>query len=156
MKYTDNFKSVVNVNDYDKEEFIFDKRNNLYVTNCTFDIQCYINYINLLNRYSSAWSCIQKNVGHLDLGMIPLVMGPLFLQQKLRDVLVPFAKDISLPIYSMPGVANMMESGRAYKIQDIWVYREDVEKIVGKKVASIVDLLEWGIQTCKLQNELFY
>ena len=90
-----------------------DERNGIYCYRLGNDyLRTYINYIELLNLHRNDW----KNVGYLDLGMMPLVMAPSFMQELLTDSLCKFANRLNIPVYSMPPVSVMF--GRCKMLGD--------------------------------------
>jgi len=89
-------------------------------------VQSYMNYIDLLNLHRSEW----KSTGYLDLGMMPLVMGPSFLQDILVDAICDFASKLKLQVYTMPPV-SMMFAKCNVTTPDIWVFKKDIAKIMG-------------------------
>lgn len=108
-----------------KDEFR-DGRNGIICVNPSVNIECYINYIDLLNGLTSQW----KSAGYLDLGMMPFVMLPSFMPQQMKPALVALASNIGLPCYDMPPVSVMFAACKMPE-EDIWVLKSDVAKIMG-------------------------
>lgn len=103
-----------------------DLRNGFMCVNPTFDLECYLNYIELLNIMISDW----RSFGYLDLGMMPVIMGPSFMQEALRMRLLPVLSEHNVPVYSMPPVSLMYEACNL-PLEDVWIFREDAAKLVG-------------------------
>lgn len=103
-----------------------DYRNGIVCINPTCDLECYLNYIELLNANRDKW----KNVGYLDLGMVPILMAPSFMQSHLLNVVTDIANSYKLPIYWLPPV-SLMQDGCRLQTQDIWAFREDIARVAG-------------------------
>jgi hypothetical protein len=117
-----------------------DARNGIICVNPTCDLECYINYIKLLNLYRDSW----KSYGYLDLGMIPVVMGPSFLNDSLHELLSAKLSRQALKIYSMPPVSLMFDRCKI-PIQDIWVFKEDAAEAMGipEEEVTTEKLIRW-------------
>lgn len=123
-------------------EFI-DYRNGITCINPTCDLECYLNYIELLNSKRDEW----KNYGYLDLGMVPILMAPSFMQAALLDSVNKLANAYKLPIYWMPPVTLLQDKCRI-QTQDIWAFRSDIARIAGYKSedeVSTAKLIRWVI-----------
>ncbi len=88
-------------------------------------IKSYMNYIELLNLHRHEW----KSTGYLDLGMMPLVMGPSFLQDVLVDAICDFASKLKIQVYTMPPV-SMMFAKCSMTTPDIWVFKQDIMRVM--------------------------
>lgn len=121
---------------------IRDDRNGIY---CYMEgddyLQLYENYIELLNRHRKEW----KNVGYLDLGMMPLVMAPSFMQESIVDYFCELTRTLNIPVYSMPPVSLLFEKCRI-TTNDIWVFKEDIKKVMGlaeDRAVSFSEFMRW-------------
>lgn len=103
-----------------------DHRNGFVCINPTVDLDCYINYIELLNLHKDKW----QNYGYLDLGMMPLAMGPSFMQSSLVKSLTEIMKACRVKCYSLPPV-SLMYSSCKLPVNDIWVFKSDISKMLG-------------------------
>lgn len=109
------------------ERHVRDTRNGIVCYKPGTDpIRSYLNYIDLLNLHRNEW----RNTGYLDLGMMPLVMGPSFLQDILVDAICDFASKLKLQVYTMPPV-SMMFTKCNVTTPDIWVFKKDIARIMG-------------------------
>lgn len=103
-----------------------DKRNNLTTTNVIPGTQCYINYLSLLVSLRDKW----VSTGYLDLGMIPIIMGPSFMHEPLTKTLLPIIESKGLLIHPMPSVSFLIQdSMRGFT--DYWAFRDDVADFLG-------------------------
>lgn len=103
-----------------KESFK-DVRNGITTTGIVPGIQCYLNYMNLLLSVRNKWN----SNGYLDLGMIPIVVGPSFLHQILLTKLQVSIADSGLKIHSMPSTSFLLSSSDM-QFEDYWAFRSDV------------------------------
>lgn len=141
MIKTYNFK----IEEYDYETQYkgeqLDRRNGIICINPTADLECYLNYIEFLNLNRDKW----KTYGYLDLGMMPLVSEPSFMQGVLANVLVKVAKIYGIPCYMMPSVSLFFDSCKLAE-DDIWVFKSDVAKCT--KIPEDKLTLERFIKEC--------
>lgn len=100
-----------------------DIRNGIVCVAPTFDLECYLNYIQLLNLHRDKW----KSFGYLDLGMMPLVMAPSFMQTMIKPVLLEAMRELKVDCWPLPPVSVMYESSRMPE-EDIWVFKKDVAR----------------------------
>lgn len=103
-----------------------DLRNGIICIAPTFDLECYLNYIQLLNFHRDKW----KSFGYLDLGMMPLAMAPSFMQTSIKPILVKAMKQMEIDCISLPPVSVMYETSRMPE-EDIWVFKSDVAEKFG-------------------------
>lgn len=118
-----------------------DKRNGIVCIDPTADIECYLNYIEFLNLNRDKW----KSYGYLDLGMMPLVSGPSFMQGALIDALVKIATVYEIPCYTMPPISLFFNSCKLAE-EDVWVFKADVAKVTGIPADKLT--LERFIKEC--------
>ena len=118
-----------------------DIRNGIVCVAPTFDIECYLNYIEFLNLHRDKW----KSFGYLDLGMMPLAMAPSFMQTQIKTPLTEAMRRAKIPVYSMPPVSVMYERSTMPE-SDIWVFKEDVAKAFGMDKNKVT--LERLIRRC--------
>ena len=138
--HTYNFKSeapAVQPSEYYKGIYR-DIRNGINCEDPTGDLQCYLNYIEYLNLHRDKWC----NYGYLDLGMIPVAMGPGFMQDKIVQIVVKALSKHDVPHYVMPPVSFMHEVCRM-GVDDIWVFREDINKVFGKDKVTMEEIVRW-------------
>lgn len=140
-RVTNNFKSVKNYTGSEAEQFkrwrtimqeenavvAYDRRNNIYCIAPTFDFEMYANYINYLNENYDQW----LSYGYLDMGMVPYLMWPSFMNttpdavEYFRDV----ASKAGANMISVPSV-SFLKMSYASTGTDYWVFREDMIKIM--------------------------
>ena len=107
------------------KETIKDNRNNISVVNLIPNTQGYLNYLKLLMSLRDKW----VSVGYLDLGMIPIIMGPSFWHDVLVSTWLPNIKSAGLIVYPMPGV-SLLCSNNMRGVTDYWAFRDDVAKFL--------------------------
>lgn len=122
-----------------------DYRNEIMCVHPTVDWECYFNYLELLENHKNKW----KSFGYLDLGMMPVVMGPSFMHEALMRDIVPRLEQIKrkhpdLKYYYMAPVAFFKENVKL-SFKDIWMFREDAAKVMngGTKNVSAIEFLRW-------------
>lgn len=103
-----------------------DSRNGFKCTNPTVDLECYKNYIELLNLHRDKW----KSFGYLDLGLMPVAMGPSFMQNWLAELMTGILNQLHITPYFLPPV-SLMNTQCKMPVNDIWVMKEDVAKLLG-------------------------
>jgi hypothetical protein len=83
-----------------------------------------------------------KSFGYLDMGMMPLAMGPSFLQKELVDVWLKIAQDVNLRVHLMPPT-SMFYADCRLPVKDVWAFKEDVARCFGFNPTSlsVADLL---------------
>ena len=125
-----------------EEKAYRDERNGIYCYRLGTDyLQTYINYIELLYLHRKEW----KGTGYLDLGMMPLVMAPSFMQELLTDILCRFANQLNIPVYSLPPVSMFFEKCKI-PVNDVWVYKKDVARVMQleeDETVSFTKFMRW-------------
>ena len=104
---------------------LIDLRNGIEVVNLIPNIESYINYLDYLMYIRDKWI----SVGYLDLGMIPLVMGPSFTHNEIKQSILPRIQKSGLDVHQMPSVSFMFSKSINY-MTDIWVFRDDAAKFL--------------------------
>lgn len=125
---TYNFRTtnyVYNYPDAAEGRFI-DTRNGIACTNPSLNLECYLNYLQLLNDLKGTW----KSVGYLHLGMMPVVMAPSFMQRPCIDIVCQKLDAVGVKYYNLPAVSLLYENCRMSD-RDIWMFREDAAKLFG-------------------------
>lgn len=135
-RITVNFKNVNAETDAEVEDllkrcrdngrkYFYDKRNGIYCIEPTFDAICYVNYLDYLNAHYNEW----VSYGYFDLGLIPLFMGPSFMQEALMNEIGMIISAWNVPIKPMRACSFL---GRSYfGPNDSWIKRTDFEKATG-------------------------
>lgn len=103
-----------------------DLRNGIDCINPSADLECYFNYLQLLNAHTDQW----RSVGYLDKGMMPLVMGPSFMHEGLMNLVMGQISNLEIQPYRLKPVTLLYED-RKLPFEDIWVFREDAAKLMG-------------------------
>lgn len=120
---------------YVHESMLKDKRNGISCMRPTLDIECYINYINLLNSVRNKW----QSYGYLDYGMLPWFMPPSFmLVPEIKLQFLSAAQRLGVRCYEMPAV-SLLYNNTIIAEKDLWVFRKDVADALGldyKKVTT--------------------
>lgn len=113
-----------------------ESRNGVICTNPSLDLECYINYLDLLDNHKDIW----KNNGYLHLGMMPVVMAPSFMQRKFTELICAKLNELGARYYSMPPISLFYEVCKLDE-PDIWMFREDAAKLIGRTNVTAVDFL---------------
>ena len=131
-----NDSSIIIPEEYNK--LYVDGRNNIRCMGITADLECYINYIRLLNGLRDRW----VGFGYLDLGMIPAAMGPSFMHRAVTEVMSKLLGIKGVRAYALPSVSFLCDS-RRLGTKDIWVFREDAAKAMGKDTVTTEEFIRW-------------
>ena len=115
-----------------------DYRNGIVCKNPSLNLECYLNYLQLLNDSKERW----KSNGYLHLGMMPVVMAPSFMQRKFTDLICDRLNAFDIKYYSMPPVSLFYENCKIPE-RDIWVFREDAAKLMGVNNTTAEQFLRW-------------
>ena len=115
----------------------YDRRNGIYCIEPTRDIICYKNYLDYLNSCYNEW----KSYGYFDMGMIPLIMAPSFMQDAMNSALMAIVENWKIQVFSMRPVSLL--GGTYIGSKDAWVRRRDFAMATGMDVntASLSDYL---------------
>lgn len=135
-RVTSNFNRLITfsgdtLNDFSKwkEEQIakgaqvaFDHRNNIYCVGPTMDYEMYLNYLNYLNESYSDWT----NYGYFDLGMVPYMMWPSFMNasdilQQMKSV----ASRSGVNLIAVPSVSLLKQSYSSIGT-DYWLFKDEL------------------------------
>lgn len=137
-----NFKSE-DYNYYCDEAFnkVFtDKRNGFEVKRPTMDMRCYLNYLQLLNSMRNKW----VNFGYMDIGLIPLLIAPSFMQHTYLPNVISVCSNNNIPYIILPAVSFMRS--RCEKVSDdLWIKRRFVMDYCGCSTmysASTIQFIE--------------
>jgi hypothetical protein len=103
-----------------------DKRNGISTSHLIPGMQCYINYMDLLVLLRDKWI----STGYLDLGMIPVIVGPSFMHEVLTTALLPSIKSQGLKVVPMPGSSFMLHNSMI-GTTDYWAFRTDAADFLG-------------------------
>lgn len=105
---------------------IKDKRNGISTTNLIPNLQAYANYLDLLLMLRDKWI----STGYLDLGMIPVIVAPSFMQEALVTNLLPIIQGQGLKVVPMEGTSFMLNNSMA-DTTDYWIFRDDAAAYIG-------------------------
>lgn len=105
-----------------------DTRNGFRTIDLVPGIESYLNYLDLLMKYRNRW----VNVGYLDLGMIPIIMGPSFLHKSLVEIYTNKLTEAGLKLIPVPAVSFMYQTPTLKNITDYWAFRDDVSMLLAK------------------------
>lgn len=103
-----------------------DKRNGITTTNLIPGFQAYINYLDLLLDIRDKWI----STGYLDLGMIPVIVAPSFMQEAMVKGLLSVIQTQGLKVIPMPGTSFMLNNSMA-ETTDYWAFRDDAAAFLG-------------------------
>ena len=109
-----------------------DKRNGISTTNIIPGLQCYMNYLDLLLMLRDKWI----STGYLDLGMIPIIVGPSFMHEALVSSILPIIQMNKLKVYAMPGTSFMLRDTMKSST-DYWAFRDDVAQFLGCDASKV-------------------
>lgn len=121
----------------------FDQRTKMWCVNPTNDFIMYYNYCDYINRYHNDWN----TYGYFDVGMVPYIMWPRFIQSeksevKTRKIIDQFrdvAKALDVNLEPVKGV-TFLGSHSMFGI-DYWVTREDMFKLYKAFGADTKDIV---------------
>ncbi len=120
---------------------LVDSRNNIETNFLIPGVQSYLNYLNLLMLMRDKW----YSTAYLDLGMIPIIVAPSFMQEALVNSILPNFSKTGLNIYPLPSSSFLSRNG--YKgVAEYWAFRSDLAEylncdpleVTTKKVMSDV------------------
>lgn len=117
------FKELQNKAKADGLMVKYDRRNNIYCINPTMDYEMYLNYCEYLNAHYNEWT----NYGYFDMGMVPFLMWPSFMEysnviEQMREV----ARRVGVDLVKVPAV-SFLKSGYSSIGIDYWIFREDLK-----------------------------
>lgn len=105
-----------------RSELKYDKRNDIYCLRPTLDFAMYLNYLNYLKANYKDW----VNYGYFDMGMVPYIMWPSFMQDtEAIELMKEFARRAGVTITQMRGTSLLKPT---YPVNggDYWIFREDM------------------------------
>lgn len=117
-----------------------DNRNGIVCVNPTLDIEMYINYLRYLNSNIDKW----KTFKYIDMGMMPLVMGPSFYQDILCRAVLQCMNNIPVEVYQMPAISQFYYKCPIKGI-DLWAFREDIARVMNVSADTLrsEDFIRW-------------
>ena len=120
----------------------YDDRNGIQCYNPTYDWDCYLNYVRLINERRDKW----VNTGLVDLGMMPVLYAPSFMNDAIVDEMYRVVNNSGLKIFSTSAVPLLELSTRS-QVRDLWAFKEDVARITGipEKKVSLESFIRWCI-----------
>ena len=105
---------------------IYDTRTGFYVNRLKVNLGTYINYLELVWARKHYW----VDLCFLDLGFIPLVMGPTFMQTSLIEIIPQKLARYGVTLAYFEA-RSFLKVEYSSAIDDIWISRDDAEKITG-------------------------
>lgn len=103
-------------------EVAYDRRNNIYCIAPTMDYEMYYNYCVYLNESYSEW----LNYGYFDMGMVPYLMWPSFMDSSLvLEQMRKIARTVGVELVKVPSVSLLRTAYSANGV-DYWIFREDL------------------------------
>ena len=117
-----------------------DLRNGIICKNPSLDFECYFNYLEFLNKKRDNW----RSFGYFDIGMMPVVMAPSFMQEVYLDIYASILSKLNLKTYRMKPVTLIYEA-RKLPFEDVWVFRKEAAELMGKDSGrvSAIEFLRW-------------
>lgn len=110
----------------EKITMVLDKRNNIYCVSPTYGYDMYYFYITYLNSCKKYW----VNNGYLDMGMVPYIMWPSFMEQsEAMEQMKSVAIKAGVDLIDVPSMSFLKSSYRQ-ALKDSWIFREDLHKIM--------------------------
>lgn len=139
--------------DYDKTVYdgeLYDARLGITCHNPTFDAEMLLNYYDFINRNRDSWT----SIGYLDMGMMPFIMFPTFMQyDEFVGPYLKFLNAFDIHGYQMRPVSFFNPRyGKRSTFKDVWVFKEDVAKVMGiKEVESVTfeKFYRWCVSNVK-------
>lgn len=117
----------------------YDHRNNIYCVNPTMDYAMYYNYLNYLNECSNQWI----HSGYLDMGMVPYLMWPSFMDSSsYLESMKRAAVQAGVDIIKVPSV-SLLKPSYISNGTDYWIFKEDFYKLA-KDMESKNSALQFG------------
>ena len=117
----------------------FDHRNHIYYVAPTMDYQMYYNYLNYLNECSNQW----MNCGYLDMGMVPYLMWPSFMDSSsYLESMKRAAVQAGVDIIRVPSV-SLLNKSYISNGTDYWIFKEDLYRLA-KDMESKNSALNFG------------
>lgn len=117
----------------------YDTRNGIYCIEPSNDMQCYKNYIEYLNENISEW----KNFEYLDMGLVPLIYAPSFLQDIFSEQADQLSKIVQCPVFSLRPI-SLLQNGCVGLAKDVWIKKSDLARVlnVDESQARLTTLLD--------------
>ena len=108
-----------------KNDMFYDKRNGIWCLQPTQNFEMYLNYLNYLNANYRDW----QSAGYFDMGMIPYIMWPSFMESTIAlDLMKQLAKQADVNLIQVYGT-SFLKSSYAVNGADYWMFREDAVKL---------------------------
>ena len=109
----------------DKIPVAYDRRNNIYCVAPSMDFEMYYNYLQYLNSCSKDW----LSYGYLDMGMVPYLMWPSFLEDSgVLEHMKAIAMLANVNLVPVPSV-SFLKPSYVSNGTDYWIFREDLVKL---------------------------
>lgn len=116
------------------DKVLEDKRTGIKCVNPTMDIECYLNYIELLNSLNDRW----VSSGYLDWGMCPIWLPPSFLAMEgITAMQFQAYNKLGINVCSLPPVSFIREVCHLTE-PDLWAFREDLEGVIKNPELNII------------------
>lgn len=128
------------ISDEEMKNARVDRRNNILCLEPTFDWDCWINYINLLNSVRDKW----VNTSYIDMGMVPLLMAPTFMNESMVKPVYNIVNQCGIRVYPTNPIPLMVEKTRS-QTKDLWAFKSDVARVIGipENKLSVIDFIRW-------------
>lgn len=103
-------------------QVIYDRRNGIYCVAPTMDYEMYYNYCVYLNENYNSW----VNYGYFDMGMIPYLMWPSFMDSStVMEQMRKIVRAVGIDLIKVPSVSFLKNAYSASGV-DYWIFREDL------------------------------
>lgn len=104
------------------KNMLFDKRNGIWCINPTQNFYMYLRYLNYLNANYKDW----QNYGYFDMGMVPYIMWPSFMESTMAaELMKEIARKAGITLIQVPGT-SFLKSSYMVNGADYWMFREDM------------------------------
>lgn len=113
----------------DDVPFNRDKRNGIICIKPTMDFQMQYNYLKYLYSQRHEWNELVNNTCYLDMGLIPYIMFPSFMEDiQVIDWMRKAVFQANVELITLPSITFLAKSyGNVSK--DSWIFREDLPKV---------------------------
>lgn len=100
----------------------YDKRNGIWCINPTENFEMYLKYLNYLNANYKDW----QNYGYFDLGMVPYIMWPSFMESTIAaELMKDIARKAGITLIQVQGT-SFLKSSYMVNGADYWMFRDDM------------------------------
>lgn len=127
----------------------YDKRNDIWcITDLkrTSPLELYKNYIEYINSNYNNWNNTSICLSYLDMGLVPVVWTPSFMQSYLANDFHILAEKWKIDLLFLPA-SSLLKRGYVGATKDVWVKKKDLAKVlnVSESQANLSTILKLAI-----------